>query len=81
MRNKYAVLTLCHLIIINVIVWFGYFCPVERFSINGYVIEPHYGGMLAFSLWIGVGTLFVSILSDFATYTYYLFKKEKTRDI
>lgn len=76
MRNKYAVVTLCRLIVINVIVWFGYFCPVERFSINGYVIEPHYGGMLAFALWVGFVTFVVSILIDFLVYAYHLFKKE-----
>ena len=55
MRNKYAVLTLCHLITINIIVWLEYFSPVERFSINGYLIEPHYGGMLAFAMRIVTG--------------------------
>lgn len=76
MRNKYSTITLCHLIIINVIVWFGYFCPVEQFSISGYLIEPHYGGMLAFAMWIGFLTFVTSAVFDFAVCIYYLFKKE-----
>ena len=76
MRNKYAVLTLCHLSIINVIVWLGYFSPVERFSINGYLIEPHYGGMLAVAMCIGLLTFVASVVFDFAVCIYYLFKKE-----